>query len=102
MVPVDEQGASSRTASNGPACHSRHVGDDGLGRERKPREILPQPLEPRRRAVDRGDVRAGGGELGGLAAGRGAEVGDAAAAHVAEQRAGSAAAASCTHQAPSS
>ena len=50
MVPVDEQGASSSTASNGPARHCVDVGGDGFGRELEPREVLPQPLEPRRRS----------------------------------------------------
>ncbi len=77
MVPVDEQGASSSTASNGPACHCGRVGGDGLGGEAEPGEIVPQP---RRAAPASGRPRstcgAGGGELRGLAARRGAEVGD--------------------------
>ena len=40
IVPVDEQGASSSTASNGPACHSRRVGRDGLGAQAEPGEIF--------------------------------------------------------------
>ena len=80
IVPVDEQGASTSTASNGPPCHCRGVGLDDLGGELQPREILPQPLEARRRAVDRGDLRAGERELRGLAARRGAEIGDGFAA----------------------
>ncbi len=100
-MPVDEHGASSRTASNGPPRHCGCVGRDDLGGESEARQVLPQPLEPLRRAVDRGDARAGGGELGGLAAGRGAEVGDARPLTSPSNRAGNAAAASCTHQAPS-
>ena len=63
----------------------RDIGADQIGCERQPREILGKPVEPRGRTVDGGDVGAGGGELRGLAAGRGAQIGDAPAAHVAEQ-----------------
>ena len=63
----------------------RDVGDDGFGCEPEPRQVLLQSFEPRCGAVDRGDARAGGRELRGLAARRGAEVGDRFAAHVAEQ-----------------
>ena len=58
---------------------------DDLGAELQPRQILPHALEARRRAVDGGDLRAGQRQLRGLAAGRGAEIGDGFAAHVAEQ-----------------
>ena len=85
MVPVEEQGASSSTASNGPALPLQRVGGDGLGLERQPREVFAQAGQPVGRAVDRGDARAGAGELRGLAAGRRAQIGDAQPAHVAEQ-----------------
>ena len=101
MVPVAEQGASSRTASNGPALPFRASACDDVGRETEAGEVLPQPLEPRGGAVDRDDLRAGGGKLRGLAAGGGAKIGDGAAARSPNSRAGSAAAASCTHHAPS-
>ncbi len=61
------------------------VGGDGFGRQLQAGEILPQPFEALGRAVDRGHAGAGGGKLRGLAAGRGAQIGDAQAAHVAEQ-----------------
>ncbi len=85
MVPVEEQGASSSTASNGSAGPFGHIGADELGSKRQPREIVAQPRQPRRRAIDRGDMGAGGGKLRGLAAGRGAEIGDASPADIAEQ-----------------
>ena len=76
MVPVAEQGASSRTASNGPACHCVDVGGDGFRGQMQPGQVLSQPFEAGRRAVDRDDPGAGSGELGGLAARGGAEIGD--------------------------
>ena len=61
------------------------VGADQIGVERQPGEILRKPFEPRGGAIDRGDAGPGGGELRGLAAGRGAEIGNAPAANLAEQ-----------------
>ncbi len=72
MVPVAEHGASRSTASNGSAAPLRDIGADQFGVERKPREIFLQALEPRRRAIDRGDMSARGDKLRGLAARRGA------------------------------
>ena len=40
IVPVDEHGASSSTASNGPPCHCVGIGGDDLGGELEPREVL--------------------------------------------------------------
>ena len=85
IVPVEEHGASSSTASNGSAVHSFDIGADDLGVRRQPGEISTQALKPGRRAVDRGEARAGSGKLRGLAAGSGAQVGDAKPAHIAEQ-----------------
>ena len=101
IVPVDEQGASTRTASNGPPRHSV-ASAATISAVRPSRcEVLLHPFEPLGSAVDRGDLRAGGGELRGLAAGRRAEIGDARPLTSPSSRAGNAAAASCTHQAPS-
>ena len=52
------------------------VGDRDLGLEPQPAEIGGEALQPLGRAVDRRDLRAGGGELGALAARRGAEIDD--------------------------
>ena len=86
MVPVDVHGASSKTASNVLLrSPRRHVGADQLGFERQAGEIFLQPLEPRRRAIDRRDFGAGNNELRRLAAGRGAQIGDAQARDIAEK-----------------
>ena len=61
------------------------VGHHGLGFQRQPRQIVAQPRHAARRTVDRGDARAGVRELRGLAARRGAEIGDGLAGDVAEQ-----------------
>ena len=83
-MPADRAGRrAGRIDQDGverPALPRRGIGPDDLGVELQPREILPQPLEPRRRAVDGGDLRAGERQLRGLAAGRGAEIGDGLAA----------------------
>ena len=86
MVPVDEHGASSSTASN--VCsgvHARHIGADEFGIERQPGEIFAHAVQPRLGPIDRGDEGAGRGQLRGLAAGRGAQIGDAAPGKIAEQ-----------------
>src|SRR6185437_3219594 len=57
-----------------------------LDAEGEPREVRVEAVEAARRAVDRGDARAGGGELRRLASGRGAEIDDALAGDVAEER----------------
>ena len=85
MVPVEEQGASSSTASNGSAVHSATSAQTSSAASDEAREIVAQPRQPRGRAIDRGDMRAGGGKLRGLAAGRSAEIGDASPADIAEQ-----------------
>ncbi len=57
MVPVEEHGASSSTASN--VCSGRHAATSAQTSsavERQPREIFAQAVEPRRRAIDGGDV----------------------------------------------
>jgi hypothetical protein len=53
-----------------------HVGLPRLHGEPKASHVVGEPLEPARRAVDGEDLRAGERELGRLAAGRGAKVGD--------------------------
>ena len=85
MVPVDEHGASSSTASNvlrRPI--PRHRRRRSRRRATAARDFR-RAAQPRRRAVDGGDERAGGGKLRGLAARRGAQIGDALSANVAEQ-----------------
>ena len=77
-MPVEEQGASSRTASNSSSgWYFEQIGLDDLRRQAEPLEILRQPRQPVLRGVDGGDFGAGKDQLGGLAAGRGAEIGDA-------------------------
>ena len=70
-------------------------------RQAEPVEIGREPRQRLREEFDGGHPRAGGGELRGLAAGRRAKIGDAQALTSPNSRAGSAAAASCTHHAPS-
>ena len=81
-MPVAEQGASSRIASTGssgvPFAARRPTTISAV--EPGAREILGQSCQTTFRAVERGDVVAGGGELHRLAAGRGAEVEHAARA----------------------
>ena len=77
------------------------VGLDHLGGERSRAQVLAQAIETRRRHVDGRDLGAGGSQGGGLAAGRGAQIGDARPATSPATRVTRAAAASCTHQAPS-
>ena len=102
IAPVAVHGASSRTASTG--CCGRQVSASAAtastGRPSR-FKIGDQPVEPAGRAVDRGDLGAGIGELRGLAARRGAQSTTSRPATSPNSRAGSAAAASCTHQAPS-
>ena len=86
MVPVDEHGASSSTASNG--CSGVHFSTSAQSSSASSDsrvEIIGEPLEPRRRAVDRRHLGAGSGKLRGLAAGRGAEIGNAKPFNVAEE-----------------
>ena len=59
------------------------VGLDDLGGEGEPPQVVAQAIEARCRYVDGGDAGAGGGQGCGLAAGRGAQVGDVAARDVA-------------------
>ena len=78
------------------------IGRDQLGRQAGAGEVLAHPHHAAGRDVDGGDLGAGGGELQGLAARCGAEIGDAACPTMSpSRRAGSVAAASCTHHAPS-
>ena len=79
MVPVAEQGASSRIASKGSASSFSASRALGLGLQIQAGEVFREPLQPLGRAVDREHLGAGGCELRGLAAGRGAEIGDALA-----------------------
>ena len=59
--------------------------DHRLCFEVQSREIVVEPRHARFRSIDRGDIGARGGKLRGLAAGRSAQVGDRAAAQIAEQ-----------------
>src|SRR5262249_62199892 len=99
--PRRRAGGMEENGVERPCPPLRDVDGDRFRGEMKALEVLPQPFEPSRRAVDSDDGGAGGRELGGLAAWRRAQIRHRAAAHVAEELAGSAAAASCTHQAPS-
>ena len=53
------------------------VGLDDLGAEMQPRQVLAQARHPTLAGIDGQHVGAGGGELGGLAAGGGAQIGHA-------------------------
>ena len=64
-------------------------------------KILAQPVKPRRGAIDRSNICTGERELCSFAAGCCAQVGNVNPCKSPKRRAGSAAAASCTHQAPS-
>ena len=101
-MPVAEQGASSRIASN---CRSgSHVSASAaieIGVEMRPVEILAQSSETTFRRVDRRDAVTGRRELHRLAAGRGAKVEHVVPHRCGISRAGSDAARSCTHQRPS-
>ncbi len=61
------------------------VGDMGFRRQPQPLEVEGEPLDPARRLVERDDMRARGGELRGLAAGRGAQIEHDLAGNVAEE-----------------
>ena len=89
MVPVDVQGASSSTASNSLPGAQVAASASTRSAWRCSRSRLPR-RRARRAAdtLDRGDVGTGRGELGGLAARRRAQIGDAAAGDVAEQASG--------------
>ena len=50
------------------------IGLHDLGLEVEPGEVLPEPGEAGGGAIDGGDTCAGGGELSGLAPGRGADL----------------------------
>ena len=101
MVPVEEQGASSSTASNGPAFHSVAsavtISTESFSRARFCRSRRSRGS----RAVHGGDVCPRARKLRGLAARRSAQISHAHAATSPRRRAGNAAAASCTHHAPS-
>ena len=104
-MPADRSGGrAGRIEQHGverPSLPFRDVGRDDFGVQTEPREIVAQPREPAGGAVDRRDAGAGMRELRGLAAGRGAEIGDLRTRTSPSSRAGSAAAASCTHHSPS-
>src|SRR5581483_12179746 len=75
-----EQDGVERAA--GPAGGVRF---DGFAIELQTREILLEALEPGSRTIDGNHFRAARDQLRGLAAGRGAEIGDALAFDVAEK-----------------
>ena len=84
MVPVAVQGASSTHGVEGePGRPGGGVGFDDLGGEREAAQVLAQALEARRGDVDGGDAGAGCGQGRGLAAGRGAQVGNVEAGDIA-------------------
>ena len=85
MVPVDEQGASSSTASNGSSLPFQCVGCDSFGFRARARADSREAVEPHGRTIDRGNLRACKSELRGFSAGRGAQVGNAFAAQITEQ-----------------
>ena len=80
IAPVAVHGASSSTASTGRSGRQVSASAaNGRHRQAEPVEIGDEPVEAAGRAVDRGDPRAGAGELRGLAARRGAQIDDVAA-----------------------
>ena len=86
MVPVAVQGASRRTASKGSGGRQSRMSAATVSASSCRRARLAESrFEPVGGDVDRRHPGAGGGELRGLAAGRGAEIGDALAGDVAEQ-----------------
>src|SRR5262245_59819775 len=79
MAPNSTGGGAGRIEQDGIKWSGppfQDVGRHGLRTEREPREIVPQAFEAGWRTVNRDCVRTGQRELCGLAAGRGAEVGD--------------------------
>ena len=89
MVPVALHGASSSTASSGAGGrHSRRVRLRHIDLQAEPGKVLVQPAHAGRVALDGENAGAGGGELRRLAAGRGAEIGDALAGPRGEQAGG--------------
>src|SRR5262249_50092444 len=68
-----------------PRLPLRGVSGDDFCAEAEPGEILPQSLQPLRRSVDGGDVRAGSRELGGFATRRRAQIRNCKPAHVAKE-----------------
>ena len=84
-----------------PRRPGRRIGLHHLGGELQPRQVLAQAVEARGRHVDGRDLGAGRGQAGGLPARRRAQVGNRLPATSPAMRVTSAAAASCTHHAPS-
>ena len=102
IVPVALQGASTSVDIERRRVEGQGVGDDEFGVQLQPREIGGEPLQPFRGAIDREDARAGAGELRAFC--RPARRRDRRArssCEIGSSRAGSAAAASCTHHSPS-
>src|SRR5690242_14928782 len=64
---------------------SLDIGGNDFGRQAEPRQIIAEPFEPYRRAIDCRYAGAGKRKLGRLTARRSAEVGDPAAADVTEK-----------------
>ena len=102
-MPVAEQGASSRIASTwAGGDHFMTSAATILACEPGARQILGKSRQTTLRDVDRGHLPAGGGELHGLAARRGAQVEHGAPlARARAASAGKAAEMSCTHHLPS-
>ncbi len=103
IVPVDKQGASTNTASKRVSgCHSVASGLDNFRRELKADQVVLQPIDPFWVDLNCRDMGAGGCQLGSLPARCGAEICHVFSCDVPKSFAGKgAAAASCTHHAPS-
>ena len=63
IVPVAVHGASISVASNGAASKASALATTISASSRSRAEIGGEALQPLRRAIDRGNLRAGGGEL---------------------------------------
>ena len=99
IVPVAVQARPTARRRRG-RLEAERVGDHDLGVKAQALEIGGEHLEPLGRAIDRRHVGARRRQLGGFAARGGAEIDDPHAG-TPSSRAGSAAAASCTHHSPS-
>ncbi len=89
IVPVAVQGASSsRRATGAGGRHSRASATTTSAARSSRARFCAEPLGPLRGGLDRDHLGAGGGELGGLAARRRAEVEDRSAGDVRQQAGG--------------
>ena len=89
IVPVAEQGASRRTASNGSGgVHSLAFACTVSALRFSRREVFLKAAQAGTGNVHRGDLGSARGKLGRLSTGRGAKIRDAQALHVAKQKRG--------------